>query len=155
MNANDVDFSDVSSVLNLLNGNIYVPWDAPMERPPELPVDPLRIVRAYIYHHPEHQNVFEQALCLLAQGSADKVYLFFDYIDSCLYSELSYSGTTFKINQQRLLPLLRQRLQHYDKELRGAVVFSNGFVKVNPMKTIEETANWYLKNHGLSILTDV
>lgn len=153
MNANEVDFSDEYSVLKLLTGNCYVPGtDSPMDRPPELPVDPLRIVRGYVYKHPEHKDVFEKALYKLGNSSVDHVYLFYKFIDACLLDEMHTKRATFKINQQLLLPLLRKQIKRYEKELRGTVTFSNGFSKANPMKTIEETARWYQKEYGFSLL---
>lgn len=153
MNAREVNFRDINSVLKLLTGNCYVPGtDSPMDRPPELPVDALRIVRGYIYDHPENKDVFEKALYKMGNSSVDNVYLFYEFIDACLVCEMHKKIAPFHIDQQLLLPLLRKQIKQYDKELRGTVVFSNGFAKTNPMKTIEETARWYQKEFGFSLL---
>ena len=153
MNANQVNFSDVYSVLKLLTGNCYVPGtDSPMDRPPELPVDPLRVVRGYVYKHPENKDVFEKALFKMGNSSVDNIFLFFEFVDACLLCEMYHKSATFQIDRQLLLPLLRKQIKRYDKELRGTVVFSNGFAKTNPMKTIEETARWYQNQVGFSLL---
>lgn len=148
MSIANVNLQDVNSVMRILTGenNVFT-HIAPMEMPPELPVDPEKVMRVYIYTHPDCQPVFEQALFQMGNGSVDQVYLFFDFIDTCLYCELGQKCATFKIDRQFLLPHLKKQILRYDKELRGTVRFSNGHSRTNLMKNIEEVSEWYKKHY--------
>jgi hypothetical protein len=147
-----VNLQDVSSVIRILTGeHDLFPSVAPMEMPPELPVDPMKVMCACIYQQPDCQPVFEQALCIMGNGSADQVYLFFEFVDTCLFCELHQKTAAFQINRQLLLPHLKQQIRRCEEELRGTVRFSNGHARTNLMKHIEETVQWYQKHCGLDL----
>lgn len=146
----NLDYSDLDEVINLLKG-YYPLLDGSMDSTEPLPTSPYRVVRFYLYAHPECADVFHQAMLVLVKGSVADVYMCFQYFNVCLYWEQK-GRASFQIKRNLFCRLLKESIRHYYQELCGTITFWDGTQNKNPMYWIKTRNENYKKDYGFSLL---
>ncbi len=145
----DVNYNDINDILKLLRGE-YPLIISQYDCGEPLPTAANIVLREYIYKNSD-KNVFQQAMLELLDSSAADVYLSLVYFNFCLIFE--QKGTaSFAIDKELFIPLIKNRINLYLKEMQDQIVFVDGTVYTQPIERIEVLNAWYEKNFGFNIL---
>lgn len=145
-----INYNDINDIIKLLRGGEYRLNIHQYCCGEPLPTAIDDVLREYIYKN-SNKNVFEQALFELLNSSAADVYLSLVYFDNCLYFEKK-GDASFLIDKELFIPLIKNRINLYLKEMQDQIKFVDGTVNKQPIKRIKILNAWYEKEYGFNIL---
>lgn len=97
-------------------------------------------------------NIFFNAINKLLSGTASDVYIAILYFDTCIFQE-EKNKATFLLDKECLAQEIKKAVSVNKKELQDKIEFSNGMIKQNPWRNIENFNKYYCKKYGFSILS--
>lgn len=151
MDTYNIDFNDINEVLKLLRGDYYIPihrWDEVYTVPTNISV----VLEKYVYKNVKNKEIFQEALYTLLKGSVADAFTAFSYIDFIIVYFDKNNVSSFKINIDETLRLVKEALHIHREEFMKPIRFPNGKVNDNPMWFIEFFSNRVFRECGIDLL---
>ena len=99
------------------------------------------------------QDILEGSLIELSQSSAVDLYISVLFFDTILFMQ-EKNIASFTIHTSTVAQAIAKEIKNFQVELNNSITFSNGLVKLKPMKQLERFNQKYQKNERFSIIEE-
>ena len=142
------------NVAGILRGEKRYRIEPPSSVPDVFPTDVCQVLTEYFYKQNDIdkiQDILEGSLIELSQSSVVDLYISVLFFDAILFMQ-EKNIASFTIHTSTVAQAISKGVKLFQKELNNSITFSNGLVKLKPMKQLEKFNQKYQKNERFSIM---